>query len=194
MKATRGSSDPERVDGGFRWATLPNALSAIRMVFLVPILWLLESPAPNSDGWATVLLVVAGLSDLLDGWLARRRSAISPSGKVVDPFADKVLLGGLIVYLAATRGFPIWLVGLVILRDALLIGGAWLFFRRERVVFSADWTGKLTTFFLGLLTLAHILQWKSAYTALTVAASVMLALSYISYGSRAWRWRSAGRA
>lgn len=184
---------PERVDGGLRLATLPNALSAVRMAFLPPVLYLLERPDPKSDQWAVLLLFVAGITDLMDGWLARRRGAVSPSGKVVDPLADKVLIGGLLIYLTVARDFPVWLVLAVVARDVALMAGAWLFFRRERLVFGADWTGKLTTFFLSVLILAHILGWRAGQLPLTVLAVGALAASYVSYGSRAFRNVSAER-
>lgn len=185
------ASEPERVADGLRFATLPNLLSLIRMAFLPPVLYLLRRPDPESDAWAIGLLLVAGVTDLLDGWIARRRGAVSPSGKVVDPLADKVLIGGLVVYLTVARDFPLWLLVAVVARDVALMGGAALFFRRDRLVFAADWTGKTTTFFLSLLILAHILEWRSAYAPLTIVASATLAASYVSYGSRAWRWRRA---
>ena len=183
------SSTPERVADGLRLATLPNLLSLIRMAFLPPVLYLLRRPDPESDGWAIGLLLVAGITDLLDGWIARRRGAVSPSGKVVDPLADKVLIGGLVLYLTVARDFPLWLLVAVVARDVALMAGAALFFRRDRLVFAADWTGKTTTFFLGVLILAHILEWRAAYAPLTILASATLAASYVSYGSRAWRWR-----
>lgn len=179
--------EPERVDDGLRLATLPNALSVVRMAFLPPVLYLLERPDPESDQWAVLLLFVAGITDLLDGWLARRRGAVSPSGKVVDPLADKVLIGGLVIYLTMAREFPVWLLVAVVARDVALMGGAWLFFRRDRLVFAADWTGKLTTFFLSVLILAHILEWRVAFLPLTVLATGALAASYVSYGGRAFR-------
>ena len=61
----------------------------------------------------------------------------------------------------------------------------------DRLVFAADWTGKTTTFFLSLLILAHILEWRPAYLPLTVLAAATLAASYVSYGSRAWKWRGS---
>ena len=183
---------PERVRGALRVATLPNALSLMRLLFLIPILYLLRRPDPASDGWAFVLLIVAGVSDLLDGFLARARGEVSPSGKIVDPLADKILVGGLILYLAVWRDFPLWLVALVLIRDLGLLLGAALFLRRDRVVFAADWSGKLTTFFLLCLIVVHILEWRSWYAPLTVLATVALALSYFSYGRRGLSFLRAG--
>lgn len=179
---------PERVEE-LRLATLPNLLSATRVVLLPGVLWLLHRPDPESDRWAIVLLLVAGATDLLDGWLARRRHAVSPSGKVVDPLADKILIGGLLVYLVLERGFPVWFLILLLARDVALMAGAWLFYNRERIVFAADWTGKGTTFFVSLLALAHVVEARDWYVPLTVAATAFLLASYVSYARRALRWR-----
>lgn len=182
------ASAPEKVEE-LRLGTLPNLLSATRVVLLPAVLWLLHRPDPESDRWAIVLLLVAGATDLLDGWLARHRHAVSPSGKVVDPLADKIVIGGLLVYLVLERGFPAWFLALLLARDVALMAGAWLFYNRERIVFAADWTGKGTTFFVSLLALAHILEARAWYLALTVAATAFLLASYVSYGRRALRWR-----
>ncbi|HET6638317.1 MAG TPA: CDP-alcohol phosphatidyltransferase family protein [Gemmatimonadota bacterium] len=184
-----GSGEPERVVGSLRLFTLPNALSFARMAVLPPVLYLLRRGDPQSDRWALAILLVAGLTDLLDGWLARRRGAVSASGKVVDPLADKILIGGLVIYLALEREFPMWLLVAIVARDVALMVGAWLFFRRDKLVFAADWTGKWTTFFLGLLILVHILELRVAYLPLTVLATAALATTYVSYGSRAWKYR-----
>lgn len=182
------AKEPERVEE-LRLATLPNLLSATRVVLLPAVLWLLHRPDPESDRWAIVLLLVAGATDLLDGWLARRRHAVSPSGKVVDPLADKILIGGLLVYLVLERGFPVWFLILLLARDVALMAGAWLFYNRERIVFAADWTGKGTTFFVSLLALAHVVEARDWYVPLTVAATAFLLASYVSYARRALRWR-----
>ena len=181
---------PERVDR-LRMATLPNLLSLLRLLLVIPILLLLARSNPVSDRVAIVVLLVAGATDLLDGLLARRRGSISASGKLFDPIADKVLIGGLVIYLALARGFPWWLVAAILARDLALVLGAVLFFRRDRVVFGANWSGKLTTFCLGLLILAYVLRWEGSYMPLTVTAVLALALSYVSYGRRAWSYGSA---
>jgi CDP-diacylglycerol--glycerol-3-phosphate 3-phosphatidyltransferase len=187
---TDTGGSPERVDG-LRMATLPNLLSLVRLLLVVPILLLLARSEPTSDRVAILVLLFAGATDLLDGLLARRRGSITPSGKLFDPIADKVLIGGLVIYLAMARDFPWWLVTAILARDLALVLGAVLFFRRDRVVFGANWSGKLTTFCLGLLILAYVLRWEGAYLPLIVAAVTALTLSYVSYGRRAWSYGSA---
>lgn len=178
---------PERVTGSLRIATLPNLVSVLRLLFLAPIIYFLERPDPGSNAWAFVLLVVAGLSDLLDGFVARARGAVSPSGKFVDPLCDKILIGTLILYLTWARGFPWWLVALVLVRDLALVLGAMIVLRRRHVVFAADWSGKITTFFFLCLISVYILGWTSWQFPLTVAAAAALLVSYISYGRRGIR-------
>ena len=122
-----GGGQPERVVGGLRLMTLPNALSFARMAALPPVLYLLRRGDPQSDRWALAILLLAGATDLMDGWLARRRGAVTASGKVVDPLADKVLIGGLVIYLALARDFPMWLLLAIVARDVARKAGAWLF-------------------------------------------------------------------
>lgn len=179
------SRAPERVEDGMRLLTLPNAVSILRMVLLVPVLLLLDRPDSGSQAAAVALLLLAGLTDLADGALARWRGWVSPTGKIVDPVADKVLIGGLVIYLAATRGFPLWLVALVLVRDAALVLGATVILKRERLVFSANRAGKLTTFALSLLILAYILRWTTLYQVLIVVATAMVVVSTVSYARRA---------
>lgn len=181
----------ERVEA-LHVATLPNLLSLLRLLLVVPVLLLLSRSEPSADRLAAVVLLFAGATDLLDGLLARRRGSVSPSGKVVDPIADKVLIGGLVIYLTAARGFPAWLLAAILARDVGLVLGAALFFRRDRVVFGANWSGKLTTFTVGWLILAYVLRVEELYLPLTAAATLALGLSYLSYGRRAWGYLSSG--
>ncbi len=186
------TSDPERVADGLRFFTLPNALSILRMFLLIPVLILIDRPDQASRLSGVALLFVAAITDLLDGALARWRGWISPSGKIVDPIADKVLIGGLAVYLAIVRGFPIWLLALIVLRDLALVAGTMLFLKRDRLVFQANRAGKLTTFILSLLLLAYVLDAERFYQPLTVLALIALALSTFSYGKRALQYRVRG--
>jgi CDP-diacylglycerol--glycerol-3-phosphate 3-phosphatidyltransferase len=162
------------------------------MFLLIPVLILIDRPDQASRLSGVALLFVAAITDLLDGALARWRGWISPSGKIVDPIADKVLIGGLAVYLAIVRGFPIWLLALIVLRDLALVAGTMLFLKRDRLVFQANRAGKLTTFILSLLLLAYVLDAERFYQPLTVLALIALALSTFSYGKRALQYRVRG--
>lgn len=102
-----------------RW--LPNAISIMRILLVVPILWLAASDryAP-----AVTLFVVAALSDGVDGYLANRFDWHSRLGALLDPVADKLLVAGVFIVLTLDGRIPLWLTTIVILRDVVIVGGA----------------------------------------------------------------------
>ena len=107
-----------------RW--LPNAITIGRMVLALPLLWALAMGQFLLAFW---LAVVAGASDALDGWLAKRFQWHSPSGGLLDPLADKLLLGASFVGLWWSQRLPDWLVVLVLARDAVIVAGALVWWR-----------------------------------------------------------------
>lgn len=102
-------------------AFLPNALTLLRLVLVLPsVLALL---AGHFD--VTLLLfAVAAITDALDGWLAKTFGWTSRLGKILDPIADKVLLGGVVLALGWLGLVPLWLVLTMVARDLVIVGGA----------------------------------------------------------------------
>jgi cardiolipin synthase len=103
---------------------LPNIITLLRIAAIVPICWLLwqDDYVP-----AFVCLVIAGLSDGLDGFLARRYGWFTRLGAVLDPLADKLFIVSLMILFAAKGSLPMWLMWLVIGRDVLIVSGALLY-------------------------------------------------------------------
>lgn len=101
---------------------LPNALTIARTVAIVPIAALLFCSAPEARWAALALYVAACLTDYLDGWLARRWKATTILGRLLDPIADKVLVGALIVLLVWTGDAPVIPAVLIIFRELLVSG------------------------------------------------------------------------
>lgn len=124
--------------------TLPNLLTASRLILAPFVAWRLALHDVEGAFW---LFVVAAITDLLDGWLARLLNQKSDFGALLDPIADKVMLLTTLSFLALTGLLPMWLLGLVLLRDTVILGGA-LAYRRL--------TGglKITPIFSGKLTIA----------------------------------------
>jgi cardiolipin synthase len=100
---------------------IPNVITALRIVLVAPILWLLLQA---SYGEALLLFLIAGLSDGVDGFLAKRFNWTSRLGGILDPMADKLLLMGAILVLGWQGDLPIWLVAMVIFRDVVIVIGA----------------------------------------------------------------------
>ena len=102
-------------------SALPNAICIGRMLLIVPIALALHRGAYNL---ALGLFVVAGMSDALDGYLAKRFGWTSELGGILDPLADKLLLITMFVVLTLAGQIPVWLAATVIGRDVLIVGGA----------------------------------------------------------------------
>lgn len=99
--------------------TLPNVLTFGRICVVPVVVWLVLR---NDYAVASILFVLAGLTDAADGWLARRRG-VSALGTLLDPIADKMLLTSMFVSVAAVGLLPLWLAILVVFRDVMIIGG-----------------------------------------------------------------------
>lgn len=100
---------------------LPNLITVARLVLVPPAGWLLWH---QNYGMALVVIAVAGLSDFIDGELARRFDWRSRFGQFADPLADKLLVSVVFVVLVLQQHIPIWLVVVVVLRDVVILGGA----------------------------------------------------------------------
>ena len=100
---------------------LPNAISMARIILVAPILYLIVHA---EYGLALILFFVAGFSDGVDGYLAKRFDWHTRIGALLDPIADKFLVGGTFVTMFLVGLVPVWLAVLVILRDVVIIGGA----------------------------------------------------------------------
>lgn len=102
---------------------IPNLISVVRLLLVPLTVWLIISGA---YGWAFLTFMVAGISDGIDGYLARRFDWRTRLGSYLDPLADKALLVSVFVTLGFLRLVPAWLVILVVSRDALIVGAVLL--------------------------------------------------------------------
>ncbi len=100
--------------------TLPNVITFTRLCSVPLSVWLVMG---HHFAQAFFLFLAAGLSDAIDGWLARRNGGGNSVGALLDPIADKVMLVTMYVTLAAVKVLPDWLAILVVFRDAVIVGG-----------------------------------------------------------------------
>lgn len=100
---------------------IPNLLCVLRMAMALPVGWLIVQ---EQFGWAVLLFAVAGATDGLDGFLAKRLAWQSELGALLDPIADKLLLVTAFVSLWLVGGAPAWLLAAVVGRDVIIVAGA----------------------------------------------------------------------
>jgi cardiolipin synthase len=102
------------------WFTVPNVISLVRLAGLPLFLWLILGP--EEDVWALVVLVISGISDYLDGYLARKLNQTSKLGEYLDPVADRLYILSTVIGLGVREIIPVWFAVLLPARDALLWG------------------------------------------------------------------------
>ena len=100
---------------------IPNAICVFRILLIPPIIWFLLS---RQFGWAIGLIFTAGMSDALDGYLAKHYGWRSRLGGLLDPAADKLLMLGVFLTLVIMDMVPVWLAVVVIGRDLVIVSGA----------------------------------------------------------------------
>lgn len=128
-----------------RIITIPNLISVARLGAIPLFLWLVWV---REDLWALLVLVVAVSTDFVDGLVARRLGQVSKLGQFLDPLADRLFIAAVVVALAMREVIPLWLLALVMGRDALLGIGALVFGRYGAGLLPVKWMGKWATFAL----------------------------------------------
>jgi len=135
---------------------LPNILTVFRMLAVIPLVYWLLIGAYQP---ALLLAFIAGMSDWVDGVLARRYGWTSRFGGIVDPLADKLMLVSLTLTLAYLDEFPLWLAVLILLRDVIIVTGGVIYQRWfGRVDVAPTRLGKWNTALLILLVLLIMLR------------------------------------
>ncbi len=127
-----------------RILTVPNVLSFVRLAGIPLFLWLVL--VPEADGWAVLVLVLSGITDWLDGYLARRTGQITRLGQLLDPVADRLYVVATLVGLWWRGIVPLWLVVVLLGRDLVLAIVMGVLTRRGVTGLPVHFLGKAATF------------------------------------------------
>lgn len=158
----------------FSTGQLPNIITMLRLV-LVPLV--VMAVVEDHYFWAFVGFALAGSSDALDGFIARRWNQRSELGAFLDPLADKVMLVSLVVTLALTRSLPFWLATLIVFRDVIIMGGVVVAWMLERpIAIEPLKISKLNTL-VQILLVGTLLAHKGLTWDLSVVVQVLLPLT-----------------
>jgi len=174
---------------------VPNLLTFARIVMIPIVLVLLGRGSPRDCFWAAAVYSLAALTDMLDGWLARRQGLVSVLGKFLDPLADKLIVSGTLVWLVPMGRIPAWAVVLLISRE-ITITALRSIASSEGIIIAAGDGGKTKTALQMIGIVCLILGYPYSFTiGIYDFGSVDLVhvgrlLVYLSLGFSLW---SAGR-
>jgi CDP-diacylglycerol---glycerol-3-phosphate 3-phosphatidyltransferase len=156
--------------------TLPNRLSIIRILFIPLIILCMENGFPFSS---FLLFLIAGITDGLDGFMARRLSMSSKLGLYLDPMADKLLVSSVLITLTYEHLVPLWMTILLVCRE-FLINGLRAFLAMEGIAVYPSFSGKSKTM-LQIIGIACILfDWGSGLLRNTLIDKIGLYILYVA--------------
>lgn len=180
---------------------LSNLLSFIRLLLAIP-LWIFIQNLNENDAYRTLiisLLIIAFLSDILDGIIARRFNQITEFGKIIDPLADKIVIAAVLIQLFLNDLIPEYFFYMVVGRDVFIIIGGIYVSNKLGIVLSSNKIGKITVLSISIVILLKLLLIdESLPTLYSIFYFLSVALIFISLGAYALRafetikWRRDG--
>lgn len=127
---------------------LPNILSIFRMCLVPVFIIVFFSDIPHAHACAAIVYAIAGITDVLDGMIARKFNMITRLGKILDPLADKMMTITVFVCITVAGIIPWWIIALIFAKDLMLILGGVNLYQEMSGVFKSNVFGKLATVFL----------------------------------------------
>ena len=124
---------------------IPNILSCLRIAMVIAFIVLFIK---GQYAICLALYIAAFLTDVLDGFLARKFNWVSDFGKLVDPFADKFMFISALTCLVVIGSFPWYLLAVLVAKELLMVIGGLIMLKKKKVAVYADWWGKVATFLL----------------------------------------------
>lgn len=163
-----------------RFFTASNVISIVRGVMTLPVVWALVT----RQRWLAVgLCLAAALTDWLDGYVARRTGTVSRWGMILDPIADKILVGSVVVVLVFQQTLPLWFVLLVVGRDIVILLGASYASAKAKVVLPSLMSGKLAVSAVALTGLVSVAL-DAPSIELMIVSCCMMGVSLWQYATR----------
>lgn len=158
--------------------TIPNLLSFFRIALIPIIVWLYCMEHPY---WALAVIVLSGITDVIDGYIARKYNMVTDFGKAIDPIADKLTQGVMLICLLAR--FPwMWLpLGIMIVKEGTSFTLRMLVFTRTENVSGAVWHGKLCTVLLYAIMALHTVWYTIPFTVSLISILLVSALMVYSF-------------
>lgn len=183
---------PEREN---RIITIPNILSVCRIIMIPVFIW--AYCCRKEYPLTFLILCLSGITDLVDGFIARTFHMVSNLGKALDPLADKLTQGAVLLCLGSRYPQMLFLAGLLVAKEIITGLMSLSAIHKTKEVKGADWHGKVTTCLLYFTMLLHIL-WggipQTTSVLLTVLCVIMMAVSFVMYFRRNVTLLRSGRS
>lgn len=164
---------------------IPNTLSLLRLAMVPLFAVAFFQTGPQARYWAAGIYALAFLTDIADGYLARRLDQITRLGRILDPLADKLMTFTVIICIAAAGIIPVWAVVVFFLKEAAMGLGAMSLLHRVDDVIPSNWLGKVSTGVFFVVCAALVLfpaiskGWATFMISLALSLTVLAFLYYL---------------
>lgn len=152
---------------------IPNILSVIRLLMIPVFVCIFMSDMKGKTLIAFGIYVLAWMTDVLDGYLARRNNWITELGKILDPLADKLMQFVAVICLVIAKRLSWVMIAVVFFKELLMLIGAVILAKKVKTVTASSWFGKLTTFLL-FVSVAVLLIIEEPNTAVIVTVNTVI--------------------
>jgi len=159
--------------------TLANTISMLRAAAAIPIIYTLNYPEMRAITAGIIILAI--LSDALDGYLARRAHEVTHVGMWLDPIADFIIITSVVLYLVILEIFPLWFFIFYIVRHFLIAVPALYFVNTGQYILHSNWWGKWSTGITALTVFLHIFEFGTIWWLKTFSLYTALALAVVSW-------------
>ncbi|KAB3529876.1 CDP-diacylglycerol--glycerol-3-phosphate 3-phosphatidyltransferase [Alkaliphilus serpentinus] len=171
---------------------IPNLLTILRFALIPVFILVFFSSSPNSTLYALIIFLVAGITDVLDGYIARKYNLVTKWGQAMDPLADKLMQMTVLISFTIKKFIPTWITFVVGIKETLMVaGGLFLYHRMGKVVIPANRYGKQATvlFYFAITWLVFDLPLATTIISLMAFFAAFAFLNYLKLGLKEVRER-----
>jgi len=155
-----------------------NQISVLRVILIIPLIFLLINQNSGNTIIIAAILLAMYISDLLDGYLARKLNQVSELGKIVDPLADKIAVVSIVIVLFFQGRIETWFFIIVIARDLLILIFGYYLKKKNKIVLMSNYPGKIAVFSIGIIILLTVFN-TASYELLQKVISYLYYISVI---------------
>ena len=164
--------------------TIPNILTIIRIILVPLYLFVFYTVGENRILYAGTIYILAGLTDVLDGRIARKYGMVSKTGAALDPLADKLMTFAILISFTSAKLIPSWVLLVIGIKEVLMIlGGFILYLFKEKRVLPSNKFGKIATvtFYAAILSIVFKVPSPTFINLLIITTVALNILAFINY-------------
>ena len=164
--------------------TISNLMSLSRVFLLLPVIYFFKQDTPESKFYLFGLMLLAMLSDYLDGILARKLNQVSNLGKILDPVADKICMGVMAILLVQYRDMPLWFVIVIVARDVIILFCALFVLDKKNQIMQSTMPGKFAVGFMSISVLAYTFDIHELKLISIILSMIFILWTMVVYATR----------